>query len=69
MWLWHEISKCNWFGRATFIEDIQEKKKIFDIIISKYLNESSYGYSDSALATVAVIKVKIHAMTGKKSGY
>ena len=41
MWLWHEISKCNWLGRATFIEDIQEKKKIFDIIISKYLNESS----------------------------
>jgi len=71
---------CNWgmkyysvigFGKAQFIEDINEKKKILDIIMQKYSGNDaqSFEYSQSSLDKTAVIKIKIGEITGKKSGY
>jgi nitroimidazol reductase NimA-like FMN-containing flavoprotein (pyridoxamine 5'-phosphate oxidase superfamily) len=69
---------CNWgmkyysvigFGKANFIEDIDEKRKILNIIMQKYSDAKSFKYSKTALNKTAVIKVKITEITGKKSGY
>lgn len=71
---------CNWgmkyysvigFGKAHFVEDINEKKKFLDIIMQKYSNkqDKSFEYSKSALDKTALIKVEIENLTGKKSAY
>ena len=58
-------------GKALFIEDKSEKKKILDIIMQKYSENDtkSFEYSKSALDKTTVIKVEITEITGKQSGY
>ena len=71
---------CNWgmkyysiigFGKASFINDIQEKRRALDIIVEKYCGNNSklVEYSKNSLNKTAIIKVKISEITGKKSGY
>ncbi|MBW7989308.1 MAG: pyridoxamine 5'-phosphate oxidase family protein [Planctomycetes bacterium] len=57
------------FGKATFIEDIDSKRKAFDIIMQNY-SYRSFEYPVEAIKnTVIIIKVEIESMTGKKSAY
>ncbi len=79
----HELVKgdtpCSWsfkyysiigFGKAYLIEDIEEKRKGLDVIMEKYTGTSSpFEYPEGAIDKVAVIKIRIERMTGKKSGY
>lgn len=69
---------CNWsmkyysiigFGKAFLVEDTEEKREALDIIAEHYSGKSSSEFPETALHNVAVIKVKIETMTGKKSGY
>ncbi len=71
-------SPCNWgmkylsvigHGKAQFIHSLPEKKEALDVIMRKYSPDVSFEYSDEAVKKVAVIKVKIEDITGKKSGY
>lgn len=55
------------FGTALFIEQQNEKAVALNIIMEKYSNQSSYKYSDAILNQVAVIKINITEMTGKKA--
>jgi uncharacterized protein len=73
---------CNWGmnyftiigqGKAFFIEDFAEKTKALNIIINKYagkaITETRFKpTSESQLNRLAVIKILITEMTGKKSG-
>ena len=68
---------CSWgmayksvigFGRAYFIEGVQEKKKTLDLLMNKFAGEGFYDYSDDALDKVCVIGIKIEQISGKKSG-
>lgn len=68
---------CNWsmrfssvigFGQAYFIDDIEEKRKVFDSIMKKYSPNNIFDYALSQLNGVEVIKIKINNMSGKKSG-
>lgn len=57
------------FGKATFIEDIESKRKALDVIMQNY-SDGSFEYPVEALKnTIIIIKVEIESMTGKKSGY
>lgn len=69
---------CDWntkyrsvicFGKANLIEDLDEKRKALDVIVKHYADDPSYEYPERALKDVAIIKVKIDKMTGKRSGY
>ena len=69
---------CNWsmkyysvigFGKALFIEDIEEKRKVLNIIMEKYSGKSDFQFPDIALNNLAVIKIEISEITGKKSRY
>ncbi|HMK53944.1 MAG TPA: pyridoxamine 5'-phosphate oxidase family protein [Methanobacteriaceae archaeon] len=69
---------CNWgmrylsvvgFGKAYFINNKNDKKQAFDVIMKKYSSETSFDYSDADLDRVTLIKIKIEKLTGKKSGY
>jgi len=68
---------CNWdmkyysvigFGKAFHIDDLEEKRRALDIIMEHY-SSNAYEYTANEINKVAIIKVKIDSMTGKKSGY
>ena len=67
---------CHWsmkyrsvigFGKAVFLEDLDEKRKVLNIIMSQY-SDRSFQFNDAILKKMAVIKVEIESMTGKQSG-
>ncbi len=55
-------------GKAHFISDNMEKRHALDYIMKKYTNKTEWEYSDSELGRVAVFRVDIIEMSGKKSG-
>ena len=55
------------FGKAIFLDQPTEKAIALNTIMEKYSNQSSFEYSDSVLSQVAVIKINITEMTGKKA--
>lgn len=70
-------SPCNWgmkyysvvgFGKAFFVEDADEKRRALDIIVDHYAGRS-YEYPENTINRVAVVRIEIDSMTGKRSGY
>jgi len=68
---------CSWtmryqsiigFGEVEFIENLEGKREGLRII-TKHYTGSEEVIGDEALSKAAVFKLKIHSMTGKKSGY
>ena len=68
---------CDWgmkyrsvvgFGKAFFVDDVEGKRRALNTIVEHYSGEPS-DYPESAISDVAIIKVEIESMTGKKSGY
>ncbi len=77
----HEIVEaddaCKWtmkyhsvigIGKGSIIEDLESKRKAFNIIMQHY-SRNSYEYPDKTIKKIVIIKVKIAYMTGKRSGY
>ena len=56
------------FGKAVFVNDVESKRRAFDIIMQNY-SDGSFEYSSEAIKNAVIIKVEIEGMTGKKSGY
>jgi nitroimidazol reductase NimA-like FMN-containing flavoprotein (pyridoxamine 5'-phosphate oxidase superfamily) len=77
----HEVvadkESCKWgmkyrsvigFGKASIVEDIQEKKEGLNAIMEHYSGRT-YQYPETAINSTLVIKVEIESITGKESGY
>ena len=67
---------CDWgmqyrsvigFGKASFVEDLEEKRKALETITVQYAGKP-YDLTDGAVKETVVIKVDVDAMTGKQSG-
>ena len=67
---------CDWgmnyrsvigFGRASFVEDSEEKRRALEIITAQYADKAD-KLTDGAVKETFVFKVDIESMTGKKSG-
>jgi nitroimidazol reductase NimA-like FMN-containing flavoprotein (pyridoxamine 5'-phosphate oxidase superfamily) len=65
---------CDWgiqyssvigFGTASFVEDIEEKKKALHVLLEHY-SDKSYEFPEPCLGQVAVIKIRVESMTGKR---
>ena len=56
------------FGKAHFIEKIEEKQKAFDIILQNY-TDKVFELPEKNVINTLLIKIDIEQMTGKKSGY
>jgi len=56
------------FGKACLVEGIDEKKDALDIIMRHY-GGRIHDVDDKALGATSVIRVEIHTMTGKQSGF
>ena len=59
------------FGRAIFVDDLDEKRRALDVIMQHYARGRlhRHEYSEDHLRDVTIIKVEIESMTGKQSGY
>jgi nitroimidazol reductase NimA-like FMN-containing flavoprotein (pyridoxamine 5'-phosphate oxidase superfamily) len=57
------------YGKAFFIDDLNEKRDALNIIMNHYTSNDSHDYNERLLKKLAIIRIKIHTMTGKKSGY
>jgi len=69
---------CNWstryasiigYGIASLVTDPQQKKEALNVIVSHYAPDIVYEFQEKKVDEVAVLKVTIISMTGKKSGY
>ncbi len=68
---------CNWsmkfrsvigFGKAYFIENMEEKQKALDIIMQNY-TDKTFEFPEKRLNNTLVGKIEIDQISGKKSGY
>jgi nitroimidazol reductase NimA-like FMN-containing flavoprotein (pyridoxamine 5'-phosphate oxidase superfamily) len=68
---------CDWsakyqsvigFGKAVFIESVDEKRKALGIIMGQY-SDRTFEFPENKLKATAVIKVEIDSITGKSSGF
>jgi uncharacterized protein len=68
---------CNWgvnfksimgFGKASFIEDNEEKQKALNIIIQNYTGKT-FELPEKNINGTLLIKIDIEKITGKQSGY
>lgn len=77
----HEVVKagnpCDWnmkyrsvigYGKAFVLEDIDDKRLALDIIVEHYSGRVN-EYKEKLVDHLAIIKVQVESMTGKKSGY
>ncbi len=55
------------FGRAFLLEDPEEKRQGLNVIMEHYTGVESHQYSERHLEAVAVIRVEIDSITGKRS--
>jgi nitroimidazol reductase NimA-like FMN-containing flavoprotein (pyridoxamine 5'-phosphate oxidase superfamily) len=67
---------CDWsikyrsvigFGKAVFIDSLEEKKQALKTIMSHY-SDQEFMFTEESLASVSVVCIRIAKMTGKKSG-
>ena len=56
------------FGKAFLVDDFEEKAMALNIVTQHYSSDF-YQFSEKELENVAIIKVEIDSMTGKKAGY
>ena len=69
---------CDWssryasvigYGNASLITDPKQKREALNIIVDHYAPSTVYEFQGKKVDEVAVLKVDITSMTGKKSGY
>lgn len=67
---------CSWgtnyksvigMGKATFVNEFEEKKSAMNIIFRHYSDGSDYEFREKQLNRIALIKIEIEEITGKKS--
>lgn len=56
-------------GIASFVTDAEDKAEALDLLMEKYAGGKRNSYPDEVLGKVAIIRIDITGMTGKKSGY
>jgi len=57
------------YGKTKVIEDFEEKKEAVDILLKQADAGTVAEIPDIAIKSVAILKIEIETMTGKKSGF
>lgn len=55
------------FGTAHIVEDEEQKIHALNILMDHYSEDRSHEYREKVLPKVAIIKIEIDSMTGKRS--
>jgi uncharacterized protein len=56
------------FGTATVVEDPAEKRAGLDVVVKQFAGHP-IPFPDKAMAAVAVVRIDIESMTGRRNGY
>ena len=56
------------FGKAAFIEELDEKRKALAVIMAQY-SDKQFEFPENKVKATAVIKVEVESVTGKLSGF
>ena len=56
------------YGEASFVDDREEKRKAFQIIMKQY-DGNHFSFPDETLEKIVIIAIEITEISGKKSGY
>jgi len=56
-------------GRAKMVEDPVEKRNAMDVIMAQMFGQSAFKYSDEGIRDMAIVRIDIDSLTGKRSGY
>jgi nitroimidazol reductase NimA-like FMN-containing flavoprotein (pyridoxamine 5'-phosphate oxidase superfamily) len=56
------------FGKASLVEGLDAKREAFAIIMGHY-SDGKYDFPESNVNGLALVRIDIEAMTGKRSGY
>lgn len=56
-------------GEVSLIKNLQEKIKALNIIMEKYTPNQVFQYDKDKVEAIHILKVEIHDLTGKLSGY
>jgi len=57
------------YGEVSFIEDLDKKKEILNLIMEKYTSRNEFKYSLPALKNVRIIKIPVDKLDGRAFGY
>lgn len=55
-------------GRATFVEDAQEKRRALDAIVARFTSRK-FEYPPANFAVTTVVRIEIDSLKGKKHGF
>ncbi|MGN1381884.1 MAG: pyridoxamine 5'-phosphate oxidase family protein [Eubacterium sp.] len=55
-------------GKAEEVTDLEEKKRILQLIMSRYTDRSDWELPDAAVRATAVVKVQAEHLTAKQNG-
>lgn len=53
-------------GKVNFIEDLQEKEEILNVIMAKYVPDKAFSYSEPALKNVKVWEIPLDKVSAKE---
>jgi len=56
------------FGKATFLNELDDKRNALKIIMNQY-SDQSFDFLEKTINATNVIKIEIESMTGKQSGF
>jgi nitroimidazol reductase NimA-like FMN-containing flavoprotein (pyridoxamine 5'-phosphate oxidase superfamily) len=56
-------------GRARMVEDPAEKRKAMDVIMAQMFGKADFKYTEEGVRDMAIIRIDVESLTGKKSGY
>jgi uncharacterized protein len=57
------------YGRAHFVDDLNDKKNALLLIMEKYSGKSDWDFPAAMLEKTRVVRIDIDSMTGKSSGW
>ena len=67
-WTCKYFSVVGW-GRVTIVQDRASKHRAFELFMQKFSGRDNWQFPDDVLNDVALLRVDISEMTGKRSGY
>lgn len=57
------------YGKVEFIDELEEKKRVLNLIMTHYTDKKGFTYSLPALKNVKAFKVKAERLDGRTFGY
>ncbi|MDP2424266.1 MAG: pyridoxamine 5'-phosphate oxidase family protein, partial [Bacteroidales bacterium] len=57
------------YGHVEFIDDLEEKSRVLDIIMQQYTDRTGFKYNGPAVKNVLIYRIVIERMEGRVYGY